>query len=180
MEPVAFGSRFKCQAGPSLLQRFCEAMVVTLEWVVDLCGPFLERAADRLWEGPDRCTQIRTESSVSDPIPYIKMTPVIVSVNVFMLTVNSNCTLYATTGKTMCVLLVEVLNQRKLTGQADTPRLTWPSCMLRGLSVCGGAYKPLLSRRVGHLQWRLLHSMLAVNAFVSVLNPNVGPKFLIW
>lgn len=34
-------------------------------------------------------------------------------------------------------------------------------------------YKPPLSKRVGDIQWRLLHGALAVNAFISVLNSNV-------
>lgn len=34
-------------------------------------------------------------------------------------------------------------------------------------------YKPPLTRRAGDLQWRLLHGIVAVHSFVSVINPNV-------
>jgi len=34
-------------------------------------------------------------------------------------------------------------------------------------------YKPPLSKRAGDIQWRLLHCAIAVNAFISVLNPEV-------
>ncbi len=34
-------------------------------------------------------------------------------------------------------------------------------------------YKSPLSKRIGDLQWRLFHGAIAVNAFVSVINPDV-------
>lgn len=34
-------------------------------------------------------------------------------------------------------------------------------------------YKPPLTKNVGDLQWRILHGIIAVNAFISILNPNV-------
>lgn len=37
-------------------------------------------------------------------------------------------------------------------------------------------YKPPLTKRVGDLQWRILHGVVAVNAFISVINPNVNDK----
>ncbi len=44
-------------------------------------------------------------------------------------------------------------------------------------------YKPPLTKRVGDLQWRILHGIVAVNAFISVVNPSVDDKcffFLLW
>ncbi len=35
-------------------------------------------------------------------------------------------------------------------------------------------YKPPLTKRAGDLQWRILHGIIAVNAFISVLNPDVS------
>lgn len=35
-------------------------------------------------------------------------------------------------------------------------------------------YKPPLPKRVGDLQWRILHGAIAVNSFVAMLNPNVN------
>ncbi len=37
-------------------------------------------------------------------------------------------------------------------------------------------YKPPLTKRVGDLQWRILHGIVAVNAFISVVNPSVDDK----
>lgn len=35
-------------------------------------------------------------------------------------------------------------------------------------------YKPPLNKKIGDLQWRILHCIIAVNAFISMLNPDVG------
>ncbi len=37
-------------------------------------------------------------------------------------------------------------------------------------------YKPPLSKRVGDIQWRVLHGAIAVNSFISVMNPEVSPE----
>ncbi len=37
-------------------------------------------------------------------------------------------------------------------------------------------YKQPLIKRSGDIQWRILHGALAVNAFVSVINPNADDK----
>lgn len=37
-------------------------------------------------------------------------------------------------------------------------------------------YKPPLSKRAGDLQWRILHGIIAVNSFISVLNPEVSSE----
>ncbi len=39
-------------------------------------------------------------------------------------------------------------------------------------------YKTLLTKRTGDLQWRILHGAVVVNAFISVLNPEVALSFL--
>jgi len=35
-------------------------------------------------------------------------------------------------------------------------------------------YKPPIEKRTGDIQWRVLHGAVAVNAFVSLINPNVS------
>jgi len=35
-------------------------------------------------------------------------------------------------------------------------------------------YKPPLLKKVADLQWRVLHTAVAVNSFISVLNPDVN------
>lgn len=37
-------------------------------------------------------------------------------------------------------------------------------------------YKPPLTKRIGDLQWRIIHGIIAVNSFISILNPNVSQK----
>ena len=37
-------------------------------------------------------------------------------------------------------------------------------------------YKPPLNKRLGDLQWRILKRSLAVNSFVSKINPAVSKK----
>lgn len=37
-------------------------------------------------------------------------------------------------------------------------------------------YKPPLSKRAGDLQWKILHGIIAVNSFISVLNPEVSSE----
>lgn len=40
-------------------------------------------------------------------------------------------------------------------------------------NLFGARYKPPLTKNVGDLQWWILHGIVAVNAFMSVLNQNV-------
>lgn len=44
-EPVVYGIRLKCEAGPSLLRSLCEAHIFTLGQAVEVCGPHLDDAA---------------------------------------------------------------------------------------------------------------------------------------
>lgn len=37
-------------------------------------------------------------------------------------------------------------------------------------------YKPPLTKRVEDLQWMFLHGIVAVNAFISVVNPSADDK----
>lgn len=76
-------------------------------------------------------------------------------------------------GKTMYKLMVKVLNKNKLSGRSDTPWRAHLALSDELKPVWRALYKPPLTKRVGDLQWRLLHGIVAVNAFVSILNPNV-------
>lgn len=74
----------------------------------------------------------------------------------------------------MYKLFVKVLNKCKLNGRADTP---WRAHLGVGNEikpVWRALYKPPLTKRVGDLQWRMLHGVMAVNAFISIVNPNVS------
>lgn len=72
--------------------------------------------------------------------------------------------------------MVKVLNKDKLTGHIDTK---WRERLALGPDVkpeWRAIYKPPLSKKVGDLQWRVLHGVIDVNAFISDLNPNVEEK----
>lgn len=80
---------------------------------------------------------------------------------------------FLSTGKSFYKACVLVFNKKMLDKRVDTP---WRDV----LKMCDAdkpewrsLYKPPLSKRVGDIQWRLLHGALAVNAFISVLNSDV-------
>lgn len=77
-------------------------------------------------------------------------------------------------GKKLYKALVKAFNKKGLHGRVDTP---WRDVLKISKNVkpeWRALYKPPLAKRVGDLQWRFLHGIIAVNAFISVLNPGVG------
>ncbi len=69
---------------------------------------------------------------------------------------------------------VKVFNRKVLNNRSDTP---WRSVL--GLSMdCRpewrALYKPPLPKRGGDMQWRILHGVIAVNAFISLVNPEIS------
>ncbi len=78
-----------------------------------------------------------------------------------------------TSGKVCYKICVKIFNKKALDKKNDTP---W-----RGVLHVKESekpewrvlYKSPLSKRIGDLQWRLLHDAIAVNAFVSVINSDV-------
>jgi len=69
---------------------------------------------------------------------------------------------------------VKVFNRKVLYNRSDTP---WRNVI--GLSrdfrpQWRALYKPPLPKRAGDIQWRLLHGVIAVNAFISVINPEIS------
>lgn len=84
--------------------------------------------------------------------------------------------LHMAKGKTLYRCCVEALNRKKLNRRKDT---VWR----QRLKVQGDCkpvwrlfYKPPLNKKTGDLQWRILHRALAVNYFVSKINPIVSPN----
>ena len=185
-----------------MMERFVSSGVVTLGQLVRLCGPKLEMVSAlasqlgvfserllanqlRVWR--DQLSQTEQnllvsycQSSVlptdSDPFPAITLTPDFKDCSGVLLNcaVPGGANLNGLTGKMMYQLLVKMVNKAKLRGHADTPwRSHW------GLSAevrpqWRALYKTPLTRKVGDLQWRVLHGVLPVNAFISVLNPSVS------
>ena len=76
-------------------------------------------------------------------------------------------------GKAFYRLAVQTLNRDQLRGGPDTP---WKAQL--GLDpsyrpAWRTLYKPPLAKRHGDLQWRILHGIVAVNSFLSVISPSV-------
>ncbi|KAK3522075.1 hypothetical protein QTP70_022611, partial [Hemibagrus guttatus] len=68
---------------------------------------------------------------------------------------------------------VKVLNKKKLSGRVDTP---WRRVLGFNADIkpeWRALYKPPLTKRAADLQWRILHGIISVNSFISVLNPDV-------
>ncbi len=69
---------------------------------------------------------------------------------------------------------VKVFNRKVFNNRSDTP---WRSVL--GLSMdCRpewrALYKPALPKRGGDNSWRILHGVIAVNAFISLVNPEIS------
>lgn len=67
-------------------------------------------------------------------------------------------------GKLLKKACMKVLN-KKLNGRVDTP---WRSVLGFNDDI-----KPLLTKKFAALQWRILHGIVSVNSFISILNPKV-------
>lgn len=205
-EPVVCGTRFNVRqtAGPSVAEKFVAAHVTTLGHVLDLCGPHLEDAAAlsaavgvssvrlmrntlRVWKdqlSPDEHSSIVSQTNSvlplrdTDPFPVEYLAPDFKDCSGCFLEhgVLGPIRLCNTAGKAMYKLLVKVLNRDKLKGRADTPWRAHLGLKPEVDPSWRALYKPPLTKRVGDLQWRVLHGAVAVNSFVSILNPNVDEK----
>ncbi len=72
-------------------------------------------------------------------------------------------------------MCVKVINKEKLQ-HVDKPWRDHLNIEDGIQPFCGSFHKPPLTKRVGDLQWLVLHSIIAVDAFMSVLNPTVQDK----
>ncbi len=205
-EPVVYGTRFNVEdtMGPFMMRLFVSTGTVTLGHVVNLCGPNFFNAAslashvgvrsirviDQLlstW----KCKFTKTELSlltdycngfcqpnVDTSFPAMTLFPNFKECTGQLLESESLFTnnLKDMGGKVMYKLFVKVLNKSKLNGRVDTP---WRAHLGVGNEikpVWRALYKPPLTKRVGDLQWRILHGIVAVNAFISIVNPNVSAE----
>ncbi|KAI4884328.1 hypothetical protein NFI96_003224 [Prochilodus magdalenae] len=71
---------------------------------------------------------------------------------------------------------VKILNQTTLLGQVDTPWRAFLGLATEMKPAWRALYKPPLTKSAGDMQWRVLHGIIAVNAFVSILNPAVSSE----
>jgi len=79
-------------------------------------------------------------------------------------------------GKTLYELCVKMLNKEKLKVRVETPWAAHFGVENDCKPVWRNMYKPPLTKANGDLQWRILHGIVAVNAFVSIINPAVDSK----
>lgn len=82
--------------------------------------------------------------------------------------------LYESNGKIFYKACVKVFNKRGLHERID---ILWRTVFKMSNNVrpeWRALYKPPLTKRAGDLQWRILHGIIAVNAFISVLNPDIS------
>ncbi|KAA8593148.1 hypothetical protein FQN60_009264 [Etheostoma spectabile] len=200
-EPLIHGARMDVQdcRTPGLTNMLCTAGAVTLRRIVEVAGLVLSDASavasllgqrslcqtmtvlgrwtERLTEGErrmllDYCAGVDSPDE-SDPFPELGFVPKLDGFSGDFLTVTDSkvVDLYTVTGKGVYNCCVKFLNRSKLDGSVDTgwrQRLRVDSGVKPAWRVL---YKSPLPKRTGDLQWRILHGAIAVNAFVSVLNP---------
>lgn len=76
-------------------------------------------------------------------------------------------------GRTLYKNCVKSLNRKFLDGKTDTPWRTILHLKEDTKPEWRILYKSPLTKKVGDLQWRILHGAIAVNAFISVLNSDI-------
>lgn len=120
----------------------------------------------------------RVTLDIRDPFPKLGITPDLKEMSGPLLDLDGlqDLDLKEVGGKVMYKCFVKVFNKGTLNGRVDT---VWREKL--GLKedmkpVWRVLYKPPLTKRSGDLQWRILHGAVAVNAFVSVINPDTDDK----
>ena len=81
--------------------------------------------------------------------------------------------LYTAKGRAMYDCCVLTLNRSKLDVRTDTVWRRRLDVDSKVKTVWRVLYKPPLKIRTGDLQWRILHGAIAVNSFISIINPTV-------
>ncbi|KAI4899661.1 hypothetical protein NFI96_033222 [Prochilodus magdalenae] len=119
---------------------------------------------------------VSTGPAEGDPFPRCTISPNLGDCGGPLLkcTGEAGMVLGAASPKLLYRACVKAINRRRLDGQADTP---WR----RELGLHGDTkpewrvlYKPPLTKKAADLQWRVLHGIVSVNSFISVLNPEVS------
>lgn len=189
---------------PGLNNILCKARITTLRLLLNVVGPnftnidettsHLGISSTRIvaqlmakWQSSlskeerqlltDYCTGGETPNT-EDPFPTIYLSPKLDEcMGLFLKTGNSLCLdFFSVTGKVLYKACVGVFNKKVLNDKVDAP---WRSFLKLDDDVKPEwrvLYKPPLQKRVGDIQWRVLHGAIAVNAFISVLNPEVSSE----
>jgi len=112
-----------------------------------------------------------------DTFPNLLLSPKLGEcTGVFLESEKLDMELHESNGKKLYKACVKAFNKKGLHERVDTP---WRTVFQMNDGVrpeWRALYKPPLAKRDGDLQWRILHGIIAVNAFISVLNPDVGKE----
>ena len=111
----------------------------------------------------------------SDPFPELGFTPNLDGLTGPFLNKTDwkQVDLHTAKGRAMYECCVLTLNRGKLDVRNDA---VWRERLDVDNSVkpvWGVLYKPPIKKRTGDLQWRILHGAIAVNSFISIINPTV-------
>lgn len=87
---------------------------------------------------------------------------------------NENVDFCTVKGKILYKCIVKVINKHTLKDRIDTVWRDKLGVVEEIKPEWRVLYKPPLTKRAGDLQWRILHGAIAVNAFVTKLNPTVN------
>ncbi|KAL2076888.1 hypothetical protein ACEWY4_027518 [Coilia grayii] len=198
-EPLIHGARCDITRGSvASTMRLCKVGGTTLQQLVDKCGPeFTDDGVMVTWLGLRSARvmgqvlqELRSVLTLqektllkdyakgvlhpdpSDPFPNLCLTPKMEECDGPLLAVN---TMYmnVVSGKYMYRNCVKILNKKWLNNRPDTP---WRSVLMlksKEKPEWGTLYKPPLTKKMGDLQWRVLHGIVATNSFVSVLNSEI-------
>ena len=192
------------QSFPALTKILCEAKVLTLNDLLNLAGPALQnadpvanqlgirssRVIERLlgkWEGllTEEDKRLLNDFSMglmspndSDVFPNFTLSANLDDCSGVFLQSEPlsflGCNLAS--GKALYKLCVLVMNKKNLDKRIDTP---WRAVLQITEEVKPQwrvFHKSPLPKKYGDLQWRILHGAVAVNAFISVLNPSVSEQ----
>lgn len=198
--PVIHNTRFNVMSGIAALDvLLCQRKFFTLSQLVAICGPNFENVSEMATEIGLRSIRVmgqmlqRLRAALTaeerkmlrdfgngivvpdpnDPFPSL-----------FLLFKDEDCDsdLVCTkqrtivfdevSGKVIYRNCVKVLNKKWLSCRTDTPWRNVFSSVAQ--PEWRSLYKPPLTKKMGDLQWRLLHGIVATNSFISVLNPNIG------
>lgn len=203
-EPILYGTRIDhpSWASATLSRLLQTAGISTLGQVVELVGPQLDNPAElkeRLGITSTRTTekildhwkqqltrrniQLLTdfsEGSISpdpeDPFPAIFLAVDFKDCSGPLLEPGHLVPLEGAPGTALYKLMVKTLNRKKLNERTDTPWRGYLCLAPESSPQWRSLYKPPLCKRHGDLQWRVLHGILAVNSFLSVLNRAIDDK----
>ncbi len=93
---------------------------------------------------------------------------------VFLESFESMCLdFFLSTGKVLYKCCVIIFNKKMLNKKVDTPWRGYFKLNMDKKPEWRALYKPPLTKKTGDLQWRVLHGAVAVNAFISIINPEI-------